>query len=82
MSLINREDLIASVMDDGGLQYPRWWYIEKIKTMPEATITGHWDDIGGLSCRCSQCGCEEPKARIYCPNCGSRNGELRWQILK
>lgn len=42
MSLINREELLATIMDDGGLQYPRWWYIgwytDKIKTAPEAVV--------------------------------------------
>ena len=38
MSLINREELLKSIMDDGGLQYPRWWYIDKIKTAPEAVV--------------------------------------------
>lgn len=36
MSLINREELLKSIMDDGGIQYPRWWYVDKVKTAPEA----------------------------------------------
>lgn len=36
MSLINREELLTSIMDDNGLQYPRWWYVEKVKNAPEA----------------------------------------------
>lgn len=35
MSLINREELLADIMDDGGLQYPRWWYVNKVKAAPE-----------------------------------------------
>ena len=38
MSLINREELLKSITDDGGLQYPRWWYVDKVKTAPEAVI--------------------------------------------
>ena len=38
MSLINREELLAAIMDDSGLQYPRWWYIDKIKTAPESVV--------------------------------------------
>lgn len=34
MSMINREKLIATIMDDGGLQYPRWWYLEKARNAP------------------------------------------------
>lgn len=35
MSLINREELLTAIMDDGGIQYPRWWYVDKVKTAPE-----------------------------------------------
>lgn len=35
MSLINREELLKSIMDDGGLQYPRWWYLDKVREMPD-----------------------------------------------
>lgn len=38
MSLINREELLASIMDDGGIQYPRWWYVDKVKSAPEAFV--------------------------------------------
>ena len=43
MSLINREELLKSIMDDGGLQYPRWWYLEKVKNaQPEPAISLSW----------------------------------------
>lgn len=38
MSMINREELLAAIMDDGGIQYPRWWYVDKVKTAPEAVV--------------------------------------------
>ena len=43
MSLINREELLASIMDDNGLQYPRWWYLEKVKNaQPKPAILLSW----------------------------------------
>ena len=42
MSLINREDLLAAIVNDSGLQHPKWWYIDKIKTAPEAVT--HCED--------------------------------------
>lgn len=33
---------------------------------------GYWFDIGGLSCRCSMCGCKNDRVRPYCPVCGAK----------
>ena len=33
--------------------------------------TGHWFDVGSLSCRCSECGCKNNKESNYCPECGA-----------
>ena len=33
--------------------------------------TGHWFDVGSLSCRCSECGCKHNKESNYCPECGA-----------
>ena len=29
--LVDRDKLLKDIMDDGGLQYPRWWYVDKVK---------------------------------------------------
>lgn len=34
MSLINREELLTALQDDNGLQYPRWWYLDKVRNAP------------------------------------------------
>lgn len=34
MELISREAAIAAISDDKGIQYPGWWYKDKIRTMP------------------------------------------------
>ena len=33
--------------------------------------TGHWFDVGSLSCRCSNCGCKSTKEHNFCPHCGA-----------
>ena len=35
-NLIDKDEAIKAISNDGGIQYPRWWYIEKIKAVPEA----------------------------------------------
>lgn len=37
--------------------------------------TGHWFDVGSLSCRCSECGGKSNRESRYCPNCGAKNGD-------
>lgn len=36
--LINKEELLKALQDDNGLQYPRWWYLEKVREMSEAVV--------------------------------------------
>lgn len=49
--LINKEELLKALQDDNGLQYPRWWYLEKVREMPEAVVRckdciyGEWDKV-------------------------------------
>lgn len=62
MSLINREELLAAIMDDGGLQYPRWWYVDKVKAAPEAVI------------HCKDCKHYRPAEIIDGYNCFSDEG--------
>ena len=57
MSLINREELLAAIMDDGGLQYPRWWYADKVKAAPEV------DAVEVVRC-------EDCKDYVWHPNFG------------
>lgn len=33
---------------------------------------GHWEDVGSLSCRCSECGCKNDRETRFCPNCGAK----------
>lgn len=33
---------------------------------------GHWEDVGSLSCRCSECGCKNYRETRFCPNCGAK----------
>jgi len=33
---------------------------------------GHWEDVGSLSCRCSECGCKNDRETMFCPNCGAK----------
>lgn len=33
-NLISREEVIKAITNDNGIQYPRWWYLEKIKAIP------------------------------------------------
>lgn len=33
---------------------------------------GRWEDVGSLSCRCSECGCKNDQETRFCPNCGAK----------
>ena len=48
----------------------------RIKAMSPVDVQevklGHWEDVGSLSCRCSECGCKSPKEYRFCPNCGAK----------
>lgn len=33
---------------------------------------GRWEDVGSLSCRCSECGCKNVRETRFCPNCGAK----------
>jgi len=35
-------------------------------------VHGHWEDVGSLSCRCSECGCKNDRETMFCPNCGAK----------
>ena len=54
--LINKEELLKALQDDNGLQYPRWWYLEKVREMPEVQPededcdTCKHGDFGGRQC--------------------------------
>lgn len=43
---------------------------DTVKVMPSKT--GHWFDVGSLSCRCSCCGCKSKQESRFCPNCGAK----------
>ena len=34
-NLIDKNETLKAISNDDGIQYPRWWYIEKIKAIPE-----------------------------------------------
>lgn len=34
-NLIDKNEALNAITNDNGIQYPRWWYIEKIKAIPE-----------------------------------------------
>jgi hypothetical protein len=36
MELISREAALAAISDDKGIQYPGWWYKDRIRSVPEA----------------------------------------------
>lgn len=47
--------------------------LEKLPAIRIEPKTGKWvDDIGSLSCRCSECGCKNNKESNYCPECGAK----------
>lgn len=48
----------------------------------EKQKTGHWVEIGSLSCRCSQCGCKSPKEFNFCPTCGIPMNEDALKLLQ
>lgn len=35
-------------------------------------VRGHWEDVGALSCCCSECGCKNDRETRFCPNCGAK----------
>ena len=37
-----------------------------------SAVYGHWEDVGSLSCRCSECGCKNDRETRFCPNCGAK----------
>lgn len=43
-------------------------YMEDKKYAP--VKHGCWEDVGSLSCRCSECGCKNNRETRFCPNCG------------
>ena len=47
------------------------WISQVPAAQPEQR-TGHWFDVGSLSCRCSECGGKSNRESRYCPNCGAK----------
>lgn len=45
--------------------------LKKVPSVHSEPKTGHWFDVGSLSCRCSECGCKNNKESNYCPECGT-----------
>lgn len=38
-NLINKNEALKAISNDGGIQYPRWWYIEQIRKLhPEPDV--------------------------------------------
>lgn len=37
MSLIDKDEAIKAIINDNGIQYPRWWYIKKIQAIEPET---------------------------------------------
>ena len=45
----------------------------KQPTVDATPVThGKWEDVGSLSCRCSECGCKNDRETMFCPNCGAK----------
>lgn len=77
--LISRQAAIDSLLDalydlDEHDFVDKVFIEEELKRVPNIQSkqkTGHWFDVGSLSCRCSECGCKNNKESNYCPECGA-----------
>lgn len=46
--------------------------LNEVPNIQSKQRTGHWFDVGSLSCRCSECGAKNNRESNYCPNCGAK----------